>query len=282
MLEYMNKLHESKLTIIPHEPSASLSQYIDSITYCRGHNLDYPFEKIIPDGTVQLLIHLDGEERTIISDAATRRTKKAWVSGIQRRQHIYRLRGNETIVYIRFRPGGFHALTQIPQWELEDEIIDAELLLGNSISRLWEELHDCSAIPDIFMKIEQFFLNRINGQLNLAAQVVGYVTNYIDHPLPVLIKKTGYSQKHLIQLFKKHIGVTPKYFQRIKRFNQVLNDLQTTASDSIDWSGIVYKNGFYDQSHLIKEFKHFANIQPQAFIDSAPTCTTFLHSKVLY
>ena len=72
------------------------------------------------------------------------------------------------------------------------------------------------------------------------------------------------SQKHLIHLFKKYIGLTPKWYQRILRFNDLLKQIQN--KENIAWADIAYRCGYTDQSHFIKEFKHFSGFNPREFI----------------
>jgi methylphosphotriester-DNA--protein-cysteine methyltransferase len=103
---------------------------------------------------------------------------------------------------------------------------------------------------------------------------------YINTPLPILIKKAGYSQKHIIHLFKKYVGITPKYFQRIFRFNQALHALHRAIPNQTNWSDI-YAIDYFDQAHFIKEFNHFTGASPHAFITSGSPCSTFIHSKTI-
>ena len=72
------------------------------------------------------------------------------------------------------------------------------------------------------------------------------------------------TQKHLIDQFKKYIGLTPKYYQRILRFNEILQQIQ--KKENITWTQIAYQCGYSDQSHFIKEFKHFSGFNPKEFI----------------
>ncbi len=72
------------------------------------------------------------------------------------------------------------------------------------------------------------------------------------------------SQKKLIDEFKKFVGLTPKYYQRILRFNDLLQKIQ--HKDSVTWRDIAQDCGFFDQSHFIKEFRHFSGMNPEQFI----------------
>jgi AraC-like DNA-binding protein/transcriptional regulator with XRE-family HTH domain len=278
MMEYLLKLKENHLEIKHWKPGYPLNLYIESIIYCNGHNLDYPFEKVLPDGTVQLVIKLDENQRFLMNDMTERGVwlKNVWITGIQKRQHTYHLSQNEVTFYVRFQPGGFYKLTQIPQFEIKNQAIDADLLLGASVLQLRETLQNAKTFSEMFRKLEGYFLTW-QRQKNSGNAVVDYICENIYNPLSGLIKKTGYSQKHVIQLFKKHIGVTPKYFRRIHRFNQALGKMHIEGASKVDWSDVSFESHYYDQAHFIKEFRYFSGTNPQSFVESGRSCSKYIH-----
>jgi len=72
------------------------------------------------------------------------------------------------------------------------------------------------------------------------------------------------TQKHLISQFRKYIGITPKQYQRVLRFNDVFVQLQ--GDQFLSWSDIAYRCGYSDQSHFIREFKRFSGFIPESFL----------------
>lgn len=79
-----------------------------------------------------------------------------------------------------------------------------------------------------------------------------------DHSIERLVP-TG----HIYILFELD-GITPKYYQRILRFNEILQHIH--QQENICWSNIAHACGYSDQSHFIKEFKHFSGFNPCDFI----------------
>ena len=279
MMHELQQLSKGKLHIKVHKPAYPLSRCVESMTFYDGHNFDRAAEKIMPDGTVQLFIGLDNNERKLMlgnSPQSGLSVKNAWITGIQKQYMAYQLQLCQTILNIRFHPGGFYALTNIPQSDIENAVVDADLLLGPSVAQLREAISYDTDTQEIFTKVEKYFKKKIQQQ-DIEHAVISYMCNHIDAPLPFLVRKTGYSQKHLIHLFKKHVGVTPKYFQRISRFNKVLNDIQAMRSE-IDWTGIVFDHHYFDQAHFIKDFTHFAGISPQSYIEAGSTCTRLIYT----
>ena len=70
----------------------------------------------------------------------------------------------------------------------------------------------------------------------------------------------GLSQRRFIQIFKAEVGVTPKLFSRIQRFQQTRSFIQQSAS--VNWATLALELGYFDQSHLIREFLEFSGQSP--------------------
>ena len=79
-----------------------------------------------------------------------------------------------------------------------------------------------------------------------------------------VMEKTGYSYSTLERHFKRDTGLGPKQYQRLQRFRRVINELY--RSHNTDWLHYVVQNGFHDQSHLIREVKHFSRRTPTAIL----------------
>ena len=82
--------------------------------------------------------------------------------------------------------------------------------------------------------------------------------------LKEIISSYSGTQKHLISQFKKFIGIPPKHFQRILRFNDVFAQMQ--ADQFLSWSDIANLCGYSDQSHFIREFKNFSGFNPESYL----------------
>ncbi len=118
-----------------------------------------------------------------------------------------------------------------------------------------------------FQVAENWLRTRFDSNKTPPAELLDFIKKLQDEPLahlPKIMETYPHTQKHLIDQFKKYVGLTPKYYQRILRFNEIL--LQIQHNNNITWSQIAYQYGYSDQSHFIKEFKHFSGFNPQEFI----------------
>lgn len=279
MMYELQQLHHKNLYIQTTKPGNQLSPYIESISFYAGHNFNHRSETVMPDGGVKILIELDDRERRLItgSNRSSTKIKRAWVTGVQKEFLTYLLESEQTILSLQFQTGGFYALTGIPQSEIENTIVEAEAIFGRSILQMREKMLTAKSNQDIFLMAENYFMqNMKEPKRDTERRVVAYVCSHIHEPLDSLVSKSGYSHKHLLRFFKKHLGITPKYFQRISRFNKALAAIHS-ISGTINWTEISLGNNYFDQAHFIKEFNRFAGMNPGSYLAAGSTC-----SKLLY
>ncbi|NIG53421.1 DUF6597 domain-containing transcriptional factor [Chitinophaga sp. Cy-1792] len=253
-----------------HIPCAPLSEYIQHIVYVSGSTSNIPFIKELPDKGINLVIELQEKTiNTVFLDADMKEKvtmKHAWISGTQKQAILYQNQTASSILSIRFTTGGFYALTKIPVTAIPSVCVEAELLLGNSFKHLYEKLINANDVPQLFTIIENYFLQLIGDQ-HFENSLVKFVDKNIDKPIDWLIKKSGYSQKHVIQIIKQHTGFPPKYLQKLHRFQNVIRDIQAFKGKA-DWMAIVNDYDYFDQAHFIKEFSQFTGIKPTQYLSS--------------
>lgn len=254
------------MQIEKHIPAYPLSDFIQHMVYVNG-SLSVPFIKELPGGGFNLTIELNENcvntvyPETIIGKKID--MKNAWFTGTHKQAITYRNNPDSSIMSIRFTPGGFYSLTGIPLTAI-DIGIEAEAVLGNSFKHLYQQIINAALVQEKFALIEKFFLRyMINGTIDNS--MVTFLQSNINKPIDWLVHKSGYSQKHLIYLLKRHTGFSPKYLKRINRFHQVIKDIQLHKKQT-DWFMIMYEHDFYDQAHLIKDFTHFSGISPTEYL----------------
>ncbi len=251
-----------------YEPAFPLSTFVKSIIYYKGYSGHTAYEKLLPDGNSQLIIELDGNQRVLKkpNDQPDLAFKNAWITGIQTKPCIYESEQNATTVCIQFKSGGLSAFLGIPGSEFVDTMVDAVDILGSEIIQFRERLADQFNAEEIFTLANQFLANKIL-QHNTPDRLFSFLTKKLCHENvgPAhLSRQVGYSQKQLIQIFKNRIGISPKKYQRIYRFNKALSLL--TNREIPNYSDISFRCHFYDQSHFIHEFRNFSGYSPTQYL----------------
>lgn len=248
-----------------HTPPYPLNQFVASYIYYRGYTGSKRYEQLLPDSHARLIIELDGNERLLLDDnyQIKHTFKNAWVSGIQSRPVTYMAEQNATTLCIQFRVGGLYTLLGIPAIKFQDKMYDATLL-HSSLKPLREQLLAETSIDHIFQLTTTFLYKRIFAKNEQTKLVTLLQSQLFEHSIKDISQKVGYSQKHLIHIFKQEVGTTPKKYQRLMRFNKALHYLQTeTKISTLD---LVSLCQFYDQAHLIHEFCHFTSYTPRQYL----------------
>ena len=78
-----------------------------------------------------------------------------------------------------------------------------------------------------------------------------------------LSRKLGFSQEHLIRRFREQVGLTPKAYANILRFEHALAQARAKTGH---WSEIALNCGYYDQAHLVRDFQRYAGRAPASLL----------------
>lgn len=251
-----------------HIPSFPLNQYIALFAYYRGYNPDYTATRMLPEGTVELLIPLDEMPRVFYKQGDLKNfisRKRAMVCGMQQHYIYAQSDKGASMFAVKFKAGGCRPFLHLPLNKLNNLFVEADQIFGPAILSLRERLLTLDNPYHMVSLVEQFLLSRLQNSMPHQA-VMNYALTQIVQPVSLksIAAEIGYSQKQFIHRFKQQIGLSPKYYQRVARFNQALKQIGTAAT--VDWAQLSYQCGFYDQAHLINEFKRFSGFTPTDYL----------------
>lgn len=251
------------------QPKPPLDQYVGQLVYYTDYDPDYKGVFMLPNGTVELLIPLDEMSRTFYVGASYDdliSCRRAILTGMQKRPVYTQSDSGATMVAVSFKGGRSFPFLHLPLVEFNNLYVEAEQIFGRSILFLREQLGQQSEPDKILTLVEQYLLARFRPMTYEARLIDHTLTQLMQQtiPLETIAAEVGYSHKQLIHIFKKHVGPTPKTYQRIFRFNHALQQMH--AAEQIDWTDLSYSGGFYDQAHFINEFKKFAGITPESYL----------------
>ncbi|MBO6517297.1 MAG: AraC family transcriptional regulator [Bacteroidia bacterium] len=246
--------------------------YVQSVFHYKHFTPDHSIERVVPTGHVFIIFELDGITRNTFHNDSLKPKQEftgVWVSGMHRNFISISAHQDSEMFVIQFKPGGAYPYFHIDMEAITETVIPAEELFGDEILTLRSAILDGKTPIEKFNVAEQWLDKRLKTELApdqdlldvLDALQKEVVTRYAE-----VISHYPKTQKHLIDQFKSRVGLTPKYFQRILRFNDILARLKN--KEKVQWADIAYQSGFSDQSHFIKEFKHFSGFNPQEYIKS--------------
>jgi AraC-like DNA-binding protein len=168
----------------------------------------------------------------------------------------------ETFV-IMFQPDGLHRLFSIPMHELTNQGYEAHSVLGNFISSLRECLGNTRSFNARVSLINQLFLGQALqsprfDRISAAAQRILRTGGRVD--IPSLADISGLGLRQFERRFVQCVGMRPKLFARIARFEAALETKARFATRS--WTVVAHDFGYYDQMHMVHDFHEFTGITP--------------------
>lgn len=186
--------------------------------------------------------------------------------------------GSRKFMAIRFRAGAFRHFCNIPFGEVHDSILEIEDLwgsLGHEVCqqmlevRSWEK---CIQILEAFL-IKCFLRHQKMGQeaMDDAINTLYYQYNKVKGQ--EIAQGMNISYRHFQRGFKQAFGVSPKFFQQIARFQSTIKYLMLHKEEH--YLECALTNGYYDQSHFIKDCQRFIGVKPMDFLTNHNFMTHF-------
>jgi AraC-like DNA-binding protein len=168
---------------------------------------------------------------------------------------------------IELTSNGLHRFTRLPAFEVMNKIYSFTDIYGAMGSALLERLSNTVSI-DGKLDLLQTFLVSVVGLTNRSNALIDYSVQLINNSLGIisiqeLQQKMGYSKRYLDMLFKEHLGVPPKTYSSIVRFQSFYS--QWANSVDVNFYSADLYDRYYDQAHFIKEFRKFTGHSPNQY-----------------
>ncbi|WP_031499604.1 helix-turn-helix domain-containing protein [Bryobacter aggregatus] len=239
------------------QPTAALRPYIKSFWYSNRRVSTHLRELALPTGEMSLTIHLGGDPIRIFNGDQTHTFRHSVLWGAQSHYVVRDSSRLGPVLGVQFQPGGASAFLEI------EHLTDSHTTHESLAPR--EQLLDCNTPIAAIQLLERHFLARSLRPLHPAIEhaIAALARGPKLTTIQSLERETGYSPKRFIHLFAQSTGLTPKRFSRIQRFQRVLK--QIAAGQAIEWAQVALDSGYCDQSHLNRDFLHFAGITPTQY-----------------
>ncbi len=253
-----------------HVPRHPLNRFIELFVYYEGVQHAHKIDRFLPNGDTEILIDFHDTPQYIYDNETLKEIQACnhvWASGIRTEPITIPSGNNSAMMVIAFKKGMSAPFFPFPVSEIKDSVIDAELIWGSDFGLLREQLLETEDVQRRFELAEDFLLETFASRMSIDPCVEFAVNEIRLRPDAVSIarmnQKIGYSQKHFTDLFRNHVGITPKAFLKIMRFQKAIGSIE--SADQIDWSRISVDCGFYDQAHFINDFKRFSGFTPEQY-----------------
>lgn len=245
-------------------PSPALAPFVARLAFrvqARGRR-----ELLLPTGARRLGVSLgEGELRFYERDdgALVHASRAAVVLGSPADPVIVEGDGPCAIALVFFRPGGSYPFLSAPESAIDEPLVDLEALWGRAAAVLRERLLDAPT-PEAALSVLDTVLSRhvvgppVPDPVVAAAALLGRgvaVARVAD--------RVGWTDRTLQRHFTDMVGLTPKRFARVRRLQRLLASIPTDRQ--VDWARVAVEYGYFDQAHLINDFRALTGMTPSAF-----------------
>ena len=249
------------------EPDPALKPYIETYWAFEGHWVNRETIRLFPDGCIDLMLNL-GEDIHLVNDDFIVKHENAYLIGLMSSFKEHFLKGATFLFGIRFKPGAYSHFYQHESLHLlSNQINEYELNLFPDIQQL---------IRFKLPYLNRFLLDRLKVPKNCLRSIVADIeTTKGLIKVDELTKKHFITARQLERLFQSQIGISPKAFINLTRFNCTMNKIRNRTDDKQSLMDIAFECGYYDHAHLANDIKNYTGLTPSSIILSDFSKTVF-------
>lgn len=233
------------------KPSAAMSRFVRCYWVLEDDDASR-VQRIVPDGRAELILNL-GQPYEAQKDGVWSRQPECFLIGQITGPLVLRATGPVRIIGVTFHPHTAGELLKVPM----SEMTDASVAVGD-ISRGLRDLEEVDEVGDV-----ERILKGLAGRAGDEDRLLSAAVNQTELSVGEMAGYAGLSARQFERRFRQAVGIPPKLFSRMRRFQRVFASLE---GGSARWADAALECGYYDQSHLIRDFQEFAGKPPAALL----------------
>ena len=253
-------------------PPPPLDQLVHCFWFLRdpdGEAVGAPPQTVVPDGRVEIVLHL-AEPFGLVDDAGVQRPQETALVGGQLTAPIrLAARGPGDVVGIRFRTEGARRVLPFALTEVTGEVSPLAALMPGLAASLTDAAASCKQPDARADALSRILASAVRKD---ASPVLSRAISLLGAPRPprleTLARELGVSMRTLERKVRQEVGLSPRALRRVLRFRRAFRLLDGTPHGA--WTRVALAAGYFDQAHLIREFRRFAGAPPSAFFQSDP------------
>jgi AraC-like DNA-binding protein len=256
------------LLYLEHTPAPPLNRFVQTLWYARAPQANHTRERVLPSGHTQVILNL---ARDYLLDCPEgepeRRSAGSAVIGARSGYEIVNTSDMADLIGIVFQPDGFPVFAADRADLFSNRGVDLEDVWGNPVRGLRDRLRELPSPAEKLLCLERFLAQTFAARLfeprppnqcavRYALQRFGGAPSAVT--VRDVARSTGWSERRFSQVFREQVGLSPKVWCRVRRFQRAVNQLHAGAD--VPWSRLALDCGYYDQSHFANEFRAFSGV----------------------
>jgi AraC-like DNA-binding protein len=250
------------------KPRAPLDRCIRMLWYARVPEVEQRRERVLPSGCVQIILNL---ARDFLLDCSEngpdRHVAPSLIAGARVEYELIDRSDLADLIGIIFRPGGFACFCDDPVDAFSHRNTSLEDIWNRQARALRDRLGELAS-PEARLECLEHFLTSSYADRVGTNPVIDFALRRFAQARNVtrveqVARETGWSTRHFSQIFREHVGVSPKAWCRIQRFQSALRQLH--SGSEVEWADLALDCGYYDQAHFSNEFRAFSGVNPSTY-----------------
>lgn len=234
-----------------------------------GANDSVPAKPYWPRPAMALAFYPRDPEQVLLAGATAALRKPRAVLIGQPTMLTTRQGGRDFSVYqIEFQPGVLHRLTGLPADRLTDLHVDAEAVFPIGFRAVADAIVDTDSPEGMIALAERYLLAIDSAPLPPHSPALDWASRQLAGDTPISIgavaNTLGMTSRHLHRLFLERVGVGPRLFARIARFDRAVRLLNAHPQDGL-WTAAIDAT-YYDHQHMARDFHDFTGLSPSRFM----------------
>lgn len=263
-------------------PSGALFPFVDRIwSWEPGGDGPWPPALVLPGSGDELFFHLGEPFRVGRGREAPASRGPCHLMSLRHGPARIDFTGSRGFVGVRFRAGGLRRFHGVPHHLLADSLTPAGDFLGPGADALARRMADAQDFPRRAELVLAWLLGALRPRdarsegVDWAIRQLYY--GYAIHRLDDLTNRLGMTPRHFQRLVRDRLGVGPKAHARLARFQHVARPM-VLSGRRYALEGVLAQ-GYYDQSHFLKDFKELAGEPPGAFLRAVGAMSHFYYTS---
>lgn len=252
---------------LPVDPA--LSAYVTKIIYLQNNSPNLFANKILPTGLAYLNFVFSTATSFTYPEGRVNLSRGCYIHGQIMQDKVSveippQVNDSVDVITIELKALALYQLTGIETYELTDDYFLLEHILGNEINDIYQQIEEAASIPDKHRLVVSFLKQKLL-KIPLTSPYSRAILHHIKKhdgniSLQELAKKYQVSNRFLEKIFKKEIGLSPKFYARLIRFKQAARMMM--AQPQLSQNEVAFRCGYYDVSHLHRDFLKFGGFPP--------------------
>ncbi|MBK8503990.1 MAG: AraC family transcriptional regulator [Saprospiraceae bacterium] len=193
---------------------------------------------------------------------------QCFISGQSISNYTLKIQSKIDQIGIVFKPTGLSHLFDLQMFEFTNARENLNDVLKGEFVNMEEKLLEAPTDTRRIEYLEAILLNKLRNKsyvmdgVDRAANII--IDRYGNVSVSDLLEDAYMSRRKFERHFLKRVGLSPKYYARIRRYGTIC--MQIAGQRSVNWDEVLYQVGYYDQSHFIKDFKEFSGKSPSEYL----------------